>query len=395
MDLQQVRRDTPATSELLHFNNAGAALMPQAVLEAQLSYLRHEARWGGYRTAREQAPQLEAFYQEAATFLNAQPHEIAFAGSATEAWLAAFGALRFEAGDRILSCQAEYGSNFLAFLQRKKREGVHIEVIPDDPSGQIDLQALESMIDERVKLISLTHIPSNGGLVNPAGEVGKLARRYDIPFLLDACQSAGQYPLDVARLGCDFLSATGRKYLRGPRGSGLLYVRETWLERLEPEWIDIFGGEWLGPEQYRFRKDARRFEHFERNFAGQAGLGVALAYVNRLGQQAAWERLRELGRSLRAELSGIPGIEVKDKGKLKGGIVTFEIVGQDPAAHMASLAAENINVSVTPPNSTLLDALDRNLPPLMRASVHYYNTQEEIGHFCQRIRELTLGPGIA
>ena len=234
IDIEQARRDTPAVSKILHFNNAGAALMPAPVLQAQLDHLQLEAAIGGYEAAAAANDRMEATYDSIARLLNADRAEIALVENATVAWDMAFHSVGFAAGDRILTAEAEYESNHIAFLQVARRSGAVIDVVPSDAAGELDLEALERMIDRRVKLIAITHVPTNGGLVNPAAEVGRIARAHGILYLLDACQSVGQIPIDVAAIGCDMLSATGRKYLRGPRGTGFLYVRRGVLDRLEP-----------------------------------------------------------------------------------------------------------------------------------------------------------------
>src|SRR5689334_14728220 len=232
IDLARARRETPATDHLLHFNNAGAGLMPQPVLDAVLDHLRLEAAMGGYEAETQAAAALERTYDVAAALLHCTRDEIAVVENATRAWDMAFYSVPLEPGDRILTAQAEYASNYIAYLQVARKTGATVEAIPNDESGQISVAALRDAIDDRVKLIAMTHVPTNGGLVNPAAAVGRVAREAGVLYLLDACQSVGQMPIDVQAIGCDMLSGTGRKYLRGPRGTGFLYVRQSVLERL-------------------------------------------------------------------------------------------------------------------------------------------------------------------
>ena len=227
-------------------------------------------------------------------------------------------AANFRPGDRILTTRAEYAANYVAYLQTAQRRGIVIEVIPDDAHGVLDPAALAAMLDERVRLIAITWIPTNGGLVNPAGAVGRIARAAGIPYLLDACQALGQMPVDVDALGCDLLAATGRKFLRGPRGTGFLYVRSELLERLEPPMIDHFAAPWVAPDRYRLRDDARRFETWENNYAARLGLGVAADYALALGLEVDPGALPGLADRLREGLGQIPGVTLHDLGPRPG-----------------------------------------------------------------------------
>jgi cysteine desulfurase / selenocysteine lyase len=391
IDIVRARRDTPASERVLHFNNAGASLMPEPVHRAVVEHLALEADIGGYEAAEQAHERIERVYGAAAELIGADPDEIAFTENATRAWDLAFHSLPFRPGDRILTAQAEYASNFIAYLQVARRSGAVVEVVPDDEHGQLDVAALRRMMDERVRLISITHVPTNGGLVNPAAEVGRVAREAGALFLLDACQSVGQLPLDVEEIGCDFLSATGRKYLRGPRGTGFLYVRRAAMERMEPVFLDLHAAEWVEANRYRMRPDARRFETWEQNVAGKIGLAVAIDYARQWGMPAIWSHVAALGELLRAELRRVPGVSVEDLGRVRGGIVTFQMEGRDPAEIRARLAAERIHVSVSDPSSTLLDMRARGIEGLVRASVHYYNTEQEVERFCSVLRGLAHG----
>ncbi|MGB0554916.1 MAG: aminotransferase class V-fold PLP-dependent enzyme [Alphaproteobacteria bacterium] len=393
MNIEKLRRDTPGLSNVAHFNNAGAALMPTPVLNAQIDHLKLEAAIGGYEAAAEATERCEAVYTSVARLIGSKTQEIALVENATVAWDMAFYALPFAKGDRILTAEAEYAANYIAYLQVAKKVGAIVETIPSTNSGEVDVGALENMIDERVKLISITHIPTNGGLVNPAAEIGKIAKKHDITYLLDACQTVGHMPVDVEEIGCDILSATGRKYLRGPRGTGFLYVRAGLLETLEPPMLDMFSAEWVAPDRFEVRPDARRFENWENNYAARLGLGVAVDYALDVGLADIWERAQVLAGTLREGLSSIPGVEVRDIGRVRCGIVTFTLEGVDALDIKAALSARRINVSVSNPSSTLLDASRRNLPPVVRASVHYYNDDAEIARLLEAVSALSTERG--
>ena len=393
LDLDRLRAETPGVRHCAHLNNAGAALMPQPVLDAMTGYLQREAMIGGYELATEQGERLDGVYDSVARLIGAQRQEIALLENATVAWQMAFYALaaNFRPGDRILTTRAEYAANYVAYLQTAQRRGIVIDVIPDDAHGVLDPAALAAILDERVRLIAITWIPTNGGLVNPAGAVGKIARAAGIPYLLDACQALGQMPVDVDALGCDLLAATGRKFLRGPRGTGFLYVRSTLLERLEPAMIDHFAAPWVAPDRYRLRDDARRFETWENNYAARLGLGVAADYALALGLEVVQARCQDLADRLREGLGQIPGVTLHDLGPRPCAIVSFSLAGIEADMVQARCAAAGVNVSTSRPASTLLDATARHLPTIVRASPHYYNTQGELERLLSVVRNLGQG----
>jgi selenocysteine lyase/cysteine desulfurase len=388
IDLDRVRADTPGCSNVLHFNNAGAALPPQPVLDAQVGHLEREATIGGYEAEAEAGPQLRRTYDAIAAMLGCDSSEVAVVENATRAWDMAFYAMPFTEGDRILTSQSAYASNHIACLQVAERTGTAVEVVPSTEHGEIDVDALRNRMDSDVALIALTHVPTNGGLVNPAAEVGAVAQEAGVPFLLDACQSAGQMPLPVDELGCTMLSATGRKYLRGPRGTGFLYVQSDWIERLEPPLLDLHAATWTAPDTYEIQPDARRFETWEGHVAGQVGLGVAVDYARDLGLDAIFERIQHVAGTLREALHTVFGVTVHDLGRVRSGITTFSAEQMPADDIQAALRERDINVSVSTPSSTRLDAEARTLPDLVRASVHYYNTENEIDRFVSALRDV-------
>jgi len=387
-DLQRARQETPGCEQVLHLNNAGAALMPQPVLDAVIAHLQREARTGGYEAAEEAQGAVEHVYDAVAALIGCTRDEVAIIENATRAWDMAFYSIPFQPGERILTSMAEYASNYIAYLQVAERTGATIQIIPNDAHGQISVEALRSAIDERVKLISVTHVPTNGGLVNPVAEVGKIAREAGILYLVDACQSVGQMPINVGQIGCDLLSATGRKYLRGPRGTGFLYARKNILDRLQPPMLDLHAAQWTARDRYEMRPDARRFENWETNYAAKIGLGVAIDYALQWDIPTTWRRIKNLAYTLRARLSPLPGVIVRDRGVTQCGIVTFSVEDRDPEVIRQALRQRNINVSVTTASSTLLDMQARGFSSLVRASIHYYNTEEEIERFCRALETI-------
>lgn len=377
IDIETVRADTPGCNEVVHLNNAGAALSPKAVLTASIDYLETEARLGGYEAATSRANDLDRVYEAGASLLGCRADELAFMTSATYAWMNALSVIPLGPGDRVLATTAEYVSNAFGLMRLRDR-GVEVELIPDDGEGRTDVEALEAMLDERVKLVVATHIPTGGGSINPVVEIGRAAKAAGALYLLDATQSVGMLTLDVDEIGCDFLALTGRKYLRGPRGTGLLYVRSTLSNLLDPPFLDGRSARWTSDWSYEVVDGARRFETFEVSMAAKVGLGVAIDYALDLGLDAITKRIQDLGDSLRRRLDATPFVHVVEASGPQSGIVPFSLQSRTSEAVVASLRAWGINTSLIEPLPAAFDPAGRNTKTLVRASVHYYNTEEEL-----------------
>ena len=386
-EIQRFRAETKGTRFVAHFNNAGSSLPPDVVIETMFEYLKAESIMGGYEAGRFYQSAFKKVYESIAALIGAESaSNIALVESSTIAWYKAFHSLNLKSGDKILTSHVEYGSNFIGMLQAKFQLGIEIIIIPSDAWGQVDVAALEKSIDDKVALIAITHIPTNGGLVNPAEEIGKIARKYRIPFLLDACQAAGQYPLDVKRIACDFLAATGRKFMRAPRGTGFLYVSSQMIERAEPPFPDNWSASWESNEEFIWRPGATRFENFENCRAARLGLGKAVDYILDIGIDRIWQRVKYLADLLREKLNSLPEVKVMDLGKVKCGIVTFLVEGAQIEAVQAYLSKNQMNVSLSTIGSTRIDMEERKLDGVIRASVHYYNSEEEIDRLVSVLR---------
>jgi selenocysteine lyase/cysteine desulfurase len=377
VDIDEIRTDTPGCAKVAHLNNAGAALPPRPVIEAVAGHFALESTIGAYEAAEENETAIAHFYDAVARLLGALPGEIAYVENATRAWDLAFYSIPFADGDRILTTTSEYSSNAIAYQQVAAARGAHVDVVPDEADGTLSLDALEAELAKgNVRLVSLNHIPTQNGLVNPAAEVGRLCREHGVLYLLDACQSVGQLAVDVTEIGCDMLSATGRKFLRGPRGTGFLYVRRDILRTLVPPFLDLQAATWKAPDGFEMRDDAQRFETWERYVAGQIGLGVAADYAADLGMTRIQDRVLTLASWLREHLAARPGVTVLDKGTRPSGIVTFTVDGHDPAAIQAAAKEHGVNINVTNPVTHGYDP--HATPAAVRASVHYYNTEDEL-----------------
>ena len=376
IDLHTIRADTPGSHRGVFLDSAGSSLPPVQVLDEVVNHLRREAEVGGYRAAEERAEDLEEGYAVLAEALGCEPDEVAFSDSATRSWLTAFDAIPLSAGDRILSTEAEYGGNAVPLLRRAEEVGVTVEPVPSDESGAVDVTALRSMLDERVRLVSLVHVPTNGGLVNPAAEVIAAARSAGALVLLDACQSAGQ--VDLRGLDADIITGTGRKWLRGPRGTGFMVVRGRVRDRLVPRQVDLHSGTWEAPDRFSLRSDARVFELWESSVADRLGLIAAFRYALDLGLAEIESAVAARGEYLRQGLAGVPGVTVHDLGTRRCGLVTFTVDGVAPAEVRDRLRDQHITVTVSGTTSTQYDMTRRGLDLIVRASPHYFVTEEQL-----------------
>lgn len=362
--------------------------MPLPVQQAVTDHLTLEANIGGYEAAHRAQNDLQSFYSEFATLLNASPEEIAYVENATRAWDMAFYGLPLQEGDRILTHASEYVSNYLALMQQARRRNLHIDLIPSDEHGQVDVSAISNLITDKTRLIAITHVPTQGGLVNPVFDIGRVAKEHGLMYLIDACQSAGQIALDVKELQCDILTGTGRKFLRGPRGTGFLYVRKDFLNKLDPPFVDLHSADWISDDQFEFAPGAKRFENWESFVAGRVGLMHAVRYANTIGVADIEARVTSLGQQLRDQLSTVKNVAVHDLGLHKCGIVTLTKKGVSAEVMADQLRAEGINISVSTLSSARLDLGKRKLDSLARASVHYFNTRDEISRFAEAVDSL-------
>lgn len=376
IDRDVVRADTPGSHRGVFLDSAGSSLPPVQVLDEVVNHLRREAEVGGYRAAEEREDDLAAGYDVLARALDCEPDEVAFTDSATRSWLTAFDAIPLAPGDRILSTEVEYAGNAVPLLRRAEEAGATVEPVPSDASGAVDVPALRDMLDERVRLVSLVHVPTNGGLVNPAAAVAEAAHEAGAIVLLDACQSAGQ--VDLRGLDADIVSGTGRKWLRGPRGTGFLVVRGRIRDRLRPRQVDMHSGTWEAPDRFSLRSDARVFELWESSIADRLGLIAAVRYALDLGLANIEAAVAAGAEHLRQGLAALPGVTVHDLGTQRCGLVTFTVDGVAPAEVRDRLRDRHITVTVTSVSSTQYDMTRRGLDTIVRASPHYFLTETQL-----------------
>lgn len=389
--IRRLREETPGTRYHIHLNNAGAALMPESVIETIQEHLEAELEHGGYEAAAAAQKRLQGFYTSVAHLIGAQPRNIAYAGSATDAYSRALTAIPWQQGDRILTTYDDYVSNQLAFFQLRRRFGVEVHYAASLPAGGVDPESVRQLaIALRPRLLAVTHMPTNSGLIQDIAAVGAIAQELGILYLVDGCQTVGQLTIDVGAIGCDFFTATFRKYLRGPRGTGFLYASDRILDsELHPLFIDLHSATWSQDDDYEIAHTARRFELWERPYAMMLGAKAAADYATAVGITSIEQRVVELAAHLRDSLHNINHLQVLDRGAHRGGIVTLHLEGQDPRRLKVHLNQANINCSLTFLTSARFDFRQKGVPWALRLSPHYYNTRDELEQTVEVLRHIS------
>jgi selenocysteine lyase/cysteine desulfurase len=374
------RVDTPACSSVIHLNNAGASLMPQSVLKTVTDYLEREAQLGAYEIADAATSSVERTYQHLAQLVGAHPRNIAIVENATVAFFQALAAFDFQPGDVILTTRNDYISNQLAYLSLAKRRGVRIRRAEDLPEGGVDPDSVRKLLHtERIRLLAVTWVPTNSGLIQPVEALGQIAEQAGVPYLIDACQAVGELPIDVTRLRCDYLSTTARKFLRGPRGIGFLYVSDHALARGDfPLLLDMRAAEWTSADTFALTPDARRFENWEFAYSLLLGLGEAARYALEVGIERGGQRARQLAAQLRTRLEAVPGCRVLDRGTELAAIVTVEVAGHPAPGLVDLLRQQHINTSASLRAYAVIDMDQKHAASALRFSPHYFNTEEEL-----------------
>ncbi len=385
----RLRADTPGCAERIHLNNAGAGLMPKSVSDAIHQHLELESRIGGYEAADAEEDAIRAAYGAVAGFIGCEPRNVAFVENATVAYAQVLSSIPFERGDRILTSTDDYISNQIMFLSLARRLGVEIVRAPNMPGGGVDVDAMNEVVRrDRPRLVALTHVPTNSGLVQPVREVGEVCRDAEVWYLVDACQSVGQLPVEVGEIGCDFLSVTARKFLRGPRGCGFLFASDRVLDAgLEPLFIDMRGAAWTDADAYAPYDSAARFENWEFAYALVLGTGEAVRYAAAIGMDMIAKRTTDLAGLTRRKLQDA-GLRTLDRGSQQCGIVTVEIPNWKGPAYHAELQRRGINTAVSTRAYAVIDFDDKGVDWVLRVSPHYYNTEEEIESAVSTIAEL-------
>ena len=390
IDLQRWRSDTPGCAVRNHLNNAGAALMPRPVIEAIDAHIALESEIGGYEAEEERQTQSAAVYEAIGALVNAPARNMAVVANATDGFVRSMSAFDLKPGDVVLTSKCDYVSYQITFLSLAKRLGIRIRHAPDLPEGGVDPSAVRDILKrEKVRLVHISWIPTNSGLVQDVAAVGEVCDEFSVPYIVDGCQAVGQMPIDVSRVRCDYLAVTARKFLRGPRGIGFLYVSDRALARGDhPLFVDMRGARWVDVDRYALVDSAERFEDWEFPHALVLGMGAAARYALDVGIETAQERAWTLAATLRRELATIDGVRVLDRGSRQCAIVTIDVADRDASAIVDELRRRGINTTVSLRWYGLIDFTEKGTTAAVRLSPHYYNTEEEIGSVVGHLRDI-------
>ena len=390
MNIEQIRRDTPYCQDKLFVNSAGSSLQPTVVLDSIKSYLHKEAQLGGYKVADTHGTEIEIFYEAVAQLLNTQSSNIAFAHDATDAYLKALSAIPFQKGDIVITSKDDYSSNQIQFLSLQKRFGITIKRIKTLTNGDIDIAHLKKLIAEKTpKLVAITHVPTNSGLVQPVEVIGEICHQKDILYLVDACQSVGQIVVDVQKIKCDFLSATGRKFLRGPRGTGFLYVSDRALAKgFTPLFVDGGGAVWTNANEYQVLPTARRFQTWEKPYALMMGLATAIQYATTIGLTNIQSYNQQLMQRLNNNLAAIPSVKIFDKGTTTCNLLTFRKSEKSATTIQKVLDKNKVFHGLSTKEWGVIDYGEKGVDWTIRLSPHYFNTLREMDRLAEIIESI-------
>jgi selenocysteine lyase/cysteine desulfurase len=384
------RAETPGCAHRNHLNNAGAALMPQPVIDAITDHVRLEAEIGGYEASDARAEEIARGYDALAQLVGAEARNIAVVGNATAGFVQALSSFDFAPGDVIVTTRCDYISNQIQYLSLSKRVGIEVVHADDLPEGGVDPDSVRAIVRRRrPALVAATWIPTNSGLVQDVESVGTVCEELDVPYLVDACQAVGQIPIDVRRLKCDYLSATARKFMRGPRGIGFLYASDRVLHRGDyPLFVDMRGARWVEADEFEVSPTARRYEDWEFPYALVLGQAAAAQYALAVGVELARSRAWALAARLRDALGAIPGVRVLDQGRTRCAIVTMTADPRHADGIVAALTARGINTVTSLREFGIYDFDAKGVATAVRLSPHYYNTEAEVDAAAAAVREI-------
>ncbi|KXB00446.1 cysteine desulfurase [candidate division MSBL1 archaeon SCGC-AAA261C02] len=392
--VEEVRSEIPfLKTGIIYLDNAATTPTPRPVIDAMLEYFQeYNANIGRglHRSAKRATEEFEAARGKIAETIGAKPGEIAYTKNATEALNMVANGLNLKKGDKVIATILEHHSNLVPWQRLERTRGIELEVVREAPDCVIDPAAIEDAVDDRTRLITMPHVSNALGTIQPVREVGEIAEEHDVLFSIDAAQAVGHMPIDVSEINCDFLAAPGHKGLMGPQGTGFLYVREDRQEELEP--LLLGGGivQTVTEHKCGLVEPPQVFDAGTPNIPGIIGLGKAAEYVLEIGLEEIEKREQKLTQEM-LKISEIDSIEVygPKNPEDRGGVVSFNLSGMDP--HEASSILDEVaNIATRSGHHCAMPVMSHlGIDGTVRASIHYYNTEDEVEKFVKTIKDIT------
>lgn len=356
------------TNPQCYFNHGGCSFITTSTLDAVVKQLRHEQEMGNAVADLMSSADRSSVYKLAAQTVGANEEDVALTDSHTTGWAKSLQTISLNAGDVILTNRSEWGGNLSSLQKLAHLHGSSVVVMPTTAYGSVCLKSLAALMSKSVKLISVSWIGSNGGHVEPVAEIGELAQAHGVPYFLDASQVVGQMPVNVQHIGCDVLTAPGRKWLRGPKGTGFMYLRPEFLEKCQETAQADSAADSSTP------LTAKYFEVSSASVPLQMGLLAALAQLEQVGVETIQKQILTRSQYLWERLQGIPGVNCICPVAPQHGLVSFNVVGHPATAVRQKLMGIGIEVAANLATFTPLDMHERQLDAVVRASPHACTT---------------------
>ncbi len=374
-----------------HFNHAGASIPPPEVVARVIRHLELEAVIGGYEAAEEVAVEVDGVVGALGELIGAAPGDVVAVESATRAWEQVLWSLalshRWGHGDRIVVDGFAYASSWATLLRLRDAVGVEIAVAPSRPDGTVDPAQIADATDDRTRLVLVTHVPTHVGTVSDVAGVGAALAGRDLVYAVDLAQSLGQLPIDVGAIGCHLAFAPGRKFLRAPRGTGVLYLAASVAETLEPLAVDLTTATTITAGGYELAPGVARFGLFEHSVALRLGLGEAARHAVARGLTRISAEVQARTTEVVELVAATPGFELLAPPPLSG-IVSVTHERLDPDQVRAHLRDQGVSTWVAAVGGSPLDQAARLARPAVRISPHYSTTDDEVERLARALRAL-------
>jgi len=394
-DVESIRKDfVPLREGRIYLDSTATSLTPEPVINKMAEYYhdyRANVGRGIYSSTKRATEEFEKARAEVARMVNCKPSELVFVKSSTEGLNLVARGIGLGKGDRVVTTIVEHHSNYVIWLRARDKAGAELKVVRSDRDGIFDLSDFEEAINDRTKIVSVTHVSNVLGVRLPIKEIGEIAHAHGALFAVDGAQSVPHMPVDIKKLGCDFLAFSGHK-MCGPTGIGALYVREDLQEAVEP--LSVGGGaiEDVGIDSYRLRKGPSKYEAGTPPIAEAIGMGAAASYLMRIGMDnilSHEERLTELMLQGLAEVPGLMLYGPQDP-RLRTGIFSFNVSSIHP--HDVAMALDvTAGIMVRSGHHCALPLL-RDLLNIadgtVRASVYLYNNKGDVHAFLEALGEI-------